>query len=227
MNDRQPVEALIFDFDGLIVETEMPLFEAWQHTYAAFGHELILEEYVGCVGSDFGGWDPKRNLEQLTGEPIEWDHWDRERNNLAHEIINTKGPMDGVVELLEAAEKAGIPCAVASSSSRRWVEGHLDRIGLLHIMKLTRCRDDVEAPKPSPELFVEAAKGLGVDPKNTIVFEDSLHGLNAAILAGNPCVIVPNPVTTHLEFEGAAARVESMVEVTIEWLETVPRPLPA
>ena len=151
MTKRHPVEALIFDFDGLILDTEVPIFEAWQQNYAAFGHDLILEEYAGCVGTDFGGWDPKKNLEKLTGEPIDWKEWDEQREDFAHGIANELGPMAGVVELLEAAERAGIPCAVASSSNRRWVEGHLDRIGLLEIMKLTRCIDDVAEPKPSPE----------------------------------------------------------------------------
>ncbi|NNE91913.1 MAG: HAD family hydrolase [Verrucomicrobiales bacterium] len=218
-----PVQALIFDFDGLIVDTEVPLFEAWQENYAAYGHDLRLEDYAGCIGTDFSGWDPKSNLENLTGGPVDWDHWDTERERHAHEKIEQLGPLPGVGELLHEAEAAGIPCAVASSSSRGWVERNLHRIGLFEKVKLTRCRDDVSAIKPDPELFQTTAEKLGVPPENAVVLEDSLNGLRAAISAGNPCVVVPNRITAHLEFEGAAARVSSMEEVSVqklpEWIQ--------
>ncbi len=213
--------ALIFDFDGLIVDTEVPIFEAWQTDYAGFGHELRLEDYVGCVGSDFNGFDPQKHLEKLTGREIEWPELDSAREKRAHDAVDQLGPMAGVVALLDDAASAGIPCAVASSSPRSWVERHLDRIGLLDRFVLTRTIDDVSAPKPSPELFQAAAAGLGVTPGEAVVFEDSLNGLKASISAGSPCVVVPNQITALLDFAGAARRVNSLEEVSIPWLREI------
>lgn len=213
----QSVRALIFDFDGLILDTEVPIYEAWSENYAAHGHELALEDYVGCVGSDFHRFDPKLHLEGLAGEPIDWNHWDERRERRALEIVNSLvDPMPGVLEILNQATAAGLPCAVASSSPRSWVEPHLERIGLRDFFRLTRCVDDVERPKPSPELFLTAAEGLGIFPANSLVFEDSLNGLIAATAAGMRCVSVPNPVTAGLDFTGCALLLDSLAALNLD-----------
>ncbi|MCL4108429.1 UNVERIFIED_CONTAM: hypothetical protein GTU68_046122 [Idotea baltica] len=211
-------KALVFDFDGLIVDTEVPIFEAWQVDYAEFGQELRLEDYLGCVGSDSAGFDPHLNLEQLTGQTIDGAKMEHARELRIHDAVDMLGPMPGVIALLDEARAAGIRCAVASSSPRSWVERHLNRIELMDRFEFTRTVDDVTAPKPSPELFLAAAEGLGVEPHEAIVFEDSLNGLNASIAAGSPCVIVPNRLTALLDFKGATRRVKTMEEVTISWL---------
>ena len=213
--------ALILDFDGLIVDTEVPIFESWQTDFADFGHELNLEEYVGCVGSDLNGFDPHSHLEELTGKTINRAELEEAREDRIHAAVDQLGPMDGVREVLEEAHEEGIPCAVASSSPRSWVEKHLDRIGFMKHFVLTRTIDDVSAPKPSPELFLAAAAGLDVDPEEAIVFEDSLNGLRASVSAGSPCVVVPNQITTHLEFTEATRRVDSMEHVSVPWLRNI------
>lgn len=211
-----PVRALIFDFDGLILDTEVPVYQAWQENYAAHGQHLPLEIYVGCVGSDFQRFDPKMHLESLTGEPIDWNHWDVARERRALEIVNSlTEAMPGVPLRLKEAGELALPCAVASSSPRSWVEPHLERIGLRHHFALTRCVDDVSRPKPSPELFLAAAEGLGVDPAEALVFEDSLNGLIAARAAGMRCVSVPNRVTAELDFTGCALKIGSLDEMTL------------
>ena len=208
-------EAILFDFDGLILDTEVPIYEAWRENFLAFGHELPLAVYAACVGSNFGAFNPKSHLESLTGSAIDWSNWDstRERDALARTHLLDLFP--GILALLDEADAAGIPCAVASSSSRDWVEGHLDRLGILHRFTLTRCIDDVRAPKPAPDLFLAAAKGLDLDPAKAVVLEDSLNGLRAAVAAGIACVIVPNRITAHLEFAGAAAVIESLEGITL------------
>lgn len=195
---------LIFDFDGLIMDTEVPVYEAWKDNFAAYGQELPLELYVGCVGSNFGSFDPRLHLESLTSETVDWKSWEMRREEKAHALVEELGPMPGVVEILEEAREAGIPCAVASSSPRCWVDRHLERVGLFDYFELTRCVDDVSAPKPSPELFLSAAEGLGIETSQNLVLEDSLNGLRAAMAAGIPCLAVPNLITQHLDFSGAA-----------------------
>lgn len=214
-------EAIIFDFDGLILDTEVPIYEAWRENFLAFGHDLSLEVYAACVGSNFGAFDPKSHLETLTGKVIDWSDWDstRERDALAR--THRLDPFPGILALLDDADAAGIPCAVASSSPRDWVEGHLDRLGILPRFVLTRCIDDVRAPKPAPDLFLAAARGLDMDPAKALVLEDSLNGLRAAIAARIACVIVPNRITAHLEFAGAAAVLDSLEGMTLAGLSGI------
>lgn len=212
-----PVRALIFDFDGLILDTEVPIYEAWRENYAHHGQDLALADYTGCVGSDFHRFDPKLHLENLTGEKIDWDAWDEKRERRALEIVNSlMTPLPGVADLLSQARAVRMPCAVASSSPRSWVEPHLERIRLRDFFLLTRCVDDVQKPKPSPELFLAAAEGLQVPTAQCLVFEDSLNGLLAAQAAGMRCVSVPNQVTAGLDFTGCALKLESLAAMTLE-----------
>lgn len=210
-----PIRALLFDFDGLILDTEFPIYEAWREDYLAHGHDLPLEVYAACVGSDFNRFDPKSHLESLVGRTIDWPDRDLWRECNALERVKQLPPLPGVVALLDAASSLGLPCAVASSSPRSWVEGHLGRLGLLHRFRLTRCIDDVAAPKPSPDLFLAAAAGLGVAPSEALVLEDSRNGLLAAKAAGCPCIVVPNRVTAHLDFEGALMILASLEEIDL------------
>lgn len=210
-----PIRALLFDFDGLILDTEFPIYEAWREDYLAHGHELPLEVYAACVGSDFNRFDPKSHLESLVGSVIDWPERDLWRERNALERVKQLSPLPGVVALLDAASSLGLPCAVASSSPRSWVEGHLRRLGLLDRFQLTRCIDDVAAPKPAPDLFLAAAAGLGVVPAQALVLEDSRNGLLAATAAGCPCIVVPNRVTAHLDFDGALRVLTSLEEIDL------------
>ena len=197
-------EALIFDFDGLILDTEVPIYEAWRENFLAHGHDLDLETYAQCVGSNFGRFDPKQHLEFLVGSTIEWSELDEKRERDALDRTRQLAPFPGVVPLLQEANAAGVPCIVASSSPRGWVEGHLNRLGLMHLFVGTRCVDDVENPKPSPDLFLAAAEFVSVEPGRAVVLEDSSNGLKASLAAGVPCVVIPNRITSHHKFEGAA-----------------------
>jgi len=215
--------ALIFDFDGLLLDTEVPVYEAWRENYLAHGCELPIETYAACVGSDFGGFDPKSHLEAQSALPIDWEHWDPLRERLALEGARRLGPMPGVLALLDAAAERGIPCAVASSSPRSWVEGHLERLDLLPRFAATRCLDDVAAPKPAPDLFLAALEALGVAAREALVLEDSLNGLRAARAAGIACVVVPNRITSHLAFDGAAAVLASLDDAPLAALAAILR----
>ncbi|MDF1656594.1 MAG: HAD-IA family hydrolase [Verrucomicrobiales bacterium] len=214
-------EALIFDFDGLILDTEVPVYEAWRQNYEAHDQTLPLETYVNCVGSDFNRFDPKAHLETLTNAAIDWSHWDPRREQIARDQTLGLTPFPGIIDLLEEASASQVPCIVASSSPRSWVEGHLDRLGLQHYFEATRCLDDVAAPKPSPDLFIAAAEALSIHPDKAIVLEDSLNGLNAAKAAGIDCVIVPNRITASLDFTGAAAVLPTLEGVSIRQLASI------
>ncbi len=204
------MHALIFDFDGLIVDTESAIYEAWRELYLHHGHDLPLATYVQCVGSTFGHYDPMAALEQLTGGPVNWSEVLPRKDERIRELQHGLDTLPGVRELLLAADRAGIPCAVASSSQSTHVGGWLERTGIRDAFTVIRTRDDVKHAKPAPDLFLAAAEALGLPPCRTLVLEDSANGLRAARAAEAPCVIVPSPVTRGSDFSGAAAVIETL-----------------
>ncbi len=212
------MRAIVFDFDGLIVDTESAIYVAWREIYLHHGHDLPLETYVQCVGSTFGHYDPMAALEELTGGPVKWDEVLPRKDERIRELQQGLGTLPGVRELLLAADRAGIPCAVASSSQNSHVFSWLDRVGLRDAFSLIRTRDNVRQAKPSPDLFLAAAEGLSLAPGETLVLEDSANGLRAARAAGAPCVIVPSPVTRGSDFSGAAGMLETLAGVELDHL---------
>lgn len=209
---------LIFDFDGLILDTEMPIFVAWRECYEDHGHELALETYRQCVGTDFHGYHPGTELETFTGRKLDWTALDLARRERVAELLEDAEPMPGVQQLLTEAREAGVACAVASSSSKDWVPPWLEKLELHHFFEHVVTVDLVKRPKPSPELFQLAGERLGLAPDEILVFEDSLNGLKAAQAAGMRCVIVPCEVTRSLVFDGAAHRIESFTETSLQQL---------
>lgn len=214
-----PVRALIFDFDGLILDTESAIFESWRELYAAHGHVLTVEHFSQCIGSDFSAaCDPMRDLEQLTGRTFDWDAEDAAREARVRALLEQARELPGVRERLEEAGALGVPCSVASSSSHRWVNGWLERLELRSHFANLSTRDHVQRIKPEPDLFLHAVEQLGVAPEEAVIFEDSLNGLRAARAAGIRCVVVPGPMTSHLDFEGAWRRLGSLEEVSVAGL---------
>lgn len=217
------LRALVFDFDGLIVDTESAIYDAWRDLYLSHGHDLPLATYVQCVGSVFGHYDPMAALESLLGGPVDWDTHLPMKDARIREGQTSLDTLPGVRELLAECRAAGLPCVVASSSQRTHVCGWLERTGLTSCFQFIRSRDDVERAKPFPDLFLSAAEGLNLRPEETLVLEDSLNGLRAATAAGAPCVIVPSPVTKGSDFSGAAAILETLHSVTINELSKTHR----
>ena len=192
--------AILFDFDGVIVDTEMAIFQTWRRTFLAHGHDLPLDLYTRCIGSDFDTWSPKAHLEELTGLGFDWHQLDAARQIEIRRNLDGHGPMPGAAELLESLARRDVTRAVVSSSSHQWVDGWLERIGLARHMPLTICRGDATRIKPAPDLFLEAARQLDVPPTDCLVIEDSANGLLAATAAGMTTWIVPNDVTRGLDF---------------------------
>jgi putative hydrolase of the HAD superfamily len=204
------MKAIIFDFDGLIMDTETATFEAWREIYAEHGQPLTIETWAQCVGSDFGDYDPKRELEKLTGQTFDWDVINAERRERVMTILSTYDALPGVRDRLQEAEVHGIYRAVASSSPRWWVEHWLKHLGLLDAFQNITCLEDTGKVKPHPSLFQHAAAKLGSKPDDIVVLEDSLNGLRAARSAEMRCVVVPCAVTQHLDFDGAWRQFDSL-----------------
>jgi len=192
--------AVLFDFDGVLVDTEWAIYQSWRRVFEDHGHDLPLELYTRCIGSDFATWSAKTHLEELTGLAFDWHDLDARRQEEILRDLTDEGPMAGAVEWLEKLTLAQVPCAVVSSSSHHWVDGWLEKTGLVGYFSTVVCRGDAPRIKPAPDLFLEAAKRLGLAPADCLVIEDSLNGVIAAQAAGMPVWAVPNRVTGGLDF---------------------------
>lgn len=213
--------AVLFDFDGVLVDTEWAIYQAWLRTFETHGHDLPLEIYTRCIGSDFATWSPKTHLEDLSGMAFDWHDLDARRQEEIMRDLKHQGPMLGVVALLDQLAASGIRCAVVSSSSHAWVDGWLERLAISHRFETVVCRGDALRIKPAPDLYQEAAKRLGLPPDQCLVIEDSLNGAKAAIAAEMTVWIVPNRVTIGLDF-AVADRVFTSLEGLAAALNTPP-----
>ena len=220
LRTMKTLEALIFDFDGLILDTETPEFDVLNEIYAEYDAELSIEKWGQIIGgSGAVDFDPVADLEQLTGVSIDrqpvMDRWRAE----ADARIAANSVLPGVLNLLDDAQSRGLKLAVASSSQHWWVDTHLTRLGLFDRFQHVICADDVTLTKPSPELFLLAQSKLNVRVDRAIIFEDSPNGVKAANAAGIPVVAIPNPVTKQLTFSGENLRLESMAEFSlVKWM---------
>jgi HAD superfamily hydrolase (TIGR01509 family) len=205
-------QSVIFDFDGILVDTEWAIYQAWKRTFEAHGQRLPLDIYTRCIGSDFATWSPKTHLEELTGHAFDWHDLDTRRQHEIEAELTHEGPMHGAIEFLEFLQNAQIPTAVASSSSRHWVDGWLNRLDLAKNFHAVVCRGDAPRIKPAPDLFLEAAKQLSTAPEHCLVIEDSMNGLKAAKAAGMHTWIIPNRVTDCLDFPSADQIFRSLAE---------------
>jgi HAD superfamily hydrolase (TIGR01509 family) len=206
--------AVVFDFDGLILDTEWPLFVAWQETYRRHGGELTADDWADIVGTI--GHDPTEALATVATEPFDPDvvresTWERARELIAGEVV-----LPGIETWLADAARLGLGVAVASSGSMEWVEGHLHRLELRHHFHAVRCHGEDLAAKPAPDLYLAATAALGVAPNEAIAVEDSPTGIAAAKAAGLCCVAVPNRLTAHRDLSAADVVVPSLADLALE-----------
>lgn len=166
------LQAIVFDFDGTILDTETPDFQTWQEIYRRYGVELPLDVWLQCVGGGTGEFDPGDYLEESLGREIDRTKLRKVRREQFLERVQAQPLMAGVVELIAAAERKGLKLAVASSSDRKWVASHLQRLALRGHFAAVVTAEDVERVKPDPALFRLAAQRLEVAPSNTVAIED-------------------------------------------------------
>jgi HAD superfamily hydrolase (TIGR01509 family) len=209
------IRALVFDFDGLIVETEEPIFRAWQRIYREHGQELPLERWVTIIGTASGPFDPVRDLGERVGRPLERSAFEVLERRYYQEATAMQTLMPGVSEYLKDARRLGLGVGIASSSSRAWVVGHLERFGQVEGFDAIVCRDDVTRTKPHPDLYLTAVKRLGVTAAEALALEDSSHGILAAKAAGLRCVAIPTVMTAGLDFSRADLRIPSLGAVPL------------
>jgi HAD superfamily hydrolase (TIGR01509 family) len=208
------IAALIFDFDGLLVDTETPAFNSWLPIYAEYGQVLPLELWKDALGTSHG-FDALAHLAALIGQPLDREAL-RIRRLASKQALSAAQPLlPGAQVLLEQARALDLPCALASSSDRAWIDHWLSLHNIVSYFSCIRTAEDVARTKPSPELFLSAAACLGVQPAACLVFEDSPNGILAARAAGMRCVAVPGAITRQLVLPTADLVLESLGSVPL------------
>jgi len=208
-----PVRAFLFDFDGLIVDTEVPSRAGWEHVYREHGQELPPEKWALVVGT-VGAWDPLAHLEELVGEPLERERITERRREHELALADAEDLRPGILEYFAAARQRGLRRAIVSSASRWWIDMHLERLEqAVGWDAIVTADGDTARAKPSPELYLEALERLGVAAEEAVAFEDSPNGVRAAKAAGIFCVAVPNEVTRGLGLDEADVVVDSLADL--------------
>ena len=208
-------EALIFDLDGTIVDTETPEFEAIRAVWTDHGLEYTVAQFERVIGTATGAHHWIDELDHLVDGNV-----DRSLAVATHRTVHSRmtaelQPRDGIVALIEQAALAGVPMAVASNSPRWWVQARVEAIGLAAHFACIVSIDDSSAPKPDPAPFREACAALGADPRRSVAFEDSSTGVRSARAAGLYVVACAGPLTLGHDLSGAHRVIGSHAEVTL------------
>ena len=204
------VRALIFDFDGLILDTESSLFEAWREIYREYGLEIPLDAWAQMLGQSSDPPEAYDFLEAMIDEELDREDLKERRIMRELDILQDQSALPGVRELICEAKEQGLVLAVASSSEHAWVDYHLERLELMGSFDVVICADDVPATKPAPDLYIRALNDLGLSSQDAIALEDSEHGVHAAHAAGLVCIAVPNAITKSASFDQAQIILESL-----------------
>lgn len=208
------IKGIIFDFDGLILDTETHHFRILQEMFGEHGTEMPIERWQQEIGTQ-SGFSTFGYLQEQIGREIDQEGLKRELEERFHSTLAEEGARDGVEDYLKRAKELGLKIGLASSSDYEWVSKYLRNLGLFDYFECIKTSDDVEKVKPDPALYLQAARCLGLQPEQCLVFEDSANGALAAKRAGMGCVIVPNAVTHTMDFCEVEHRLDSMADMPL------------
>ncbi|REE78729.1 HAD superfamily hydrolase (TIGR01509 family)/HAD superfamily hydrolase (TIGR01549 family) [Paenibacillus taihuensis] len=212
------IKAIIFDFDGTLMDTETCGYEAFCKVYKHYGQELALEKWAICIGTVNAPFDPYTHLQELAGKPLDRAELVEQFERLHEEELQGTTLRPGVVGILDEAKRLGLRIGLASSSDRKWINRHLQQQGIAEYFEVICTRDDVLKAKPDPALYLLALERLGLKADEAVAVEDSLNGLTAAKLAGLKAIAVPNPVTAQMNLSQADVMLDGFEGVSLDEL---------
>ncbi len=212
------IQALIFDFDGLILDTELPAYRSWQEILEEYGCHLPLALWATRIGTNASPFDALDFLEAQIGRPVDRESLRHRRERRRAELIRKESLRPGIEFYLADAHRMGLQLAVASSSPRAFVTAQLERLGLLDRFSCIKCAEDVAVTKPDPALYQAVLDTLGIQPCQAIALEDSPNGVLAAWRSGIFCVAVPNSLTAQLTIAHASLTVPSLADLPFKEL---------
>ncbi|MGD0750584.1 MAG: HAD-IA family hydrolase [Anaerolineales bacterium] len=211
------IKALIFDFDGLIMDTESPAVDGWKAIYAEYGQEFPLQTWIhAVVGVSDAKFDAAAYLAAMTGQTLDLEALRNRALTYRLQVQSKLSSLPGVNDYIKTAHRLGLRLAMASSSGRARLEGYLHQLGLFDDFDVIVCREDVQHIKPYPDLFLKALDLLKLRTDELLVFEDSQNGILAANRAGMRVVAVPNPITAQDTHEGASLLLTSLADLPLE-----------
>lgn len=196
------IEAIVFDFDGLLMDTETTLLECWQYEWRQHGLELDQTTFFADHGGDITA-ERYRQLAAAVGPGYDYESSHARRTAYRQQLHDELGLCDGIEAWLTQAHEADLRCAIASSSPEHWVTGMLRRINRIGAFTTLATGDEVPAVKPAPDVYLLALERLGLDPAEAIAVEDTPHGVAAAKAAGLACIAIPNPFASPTRFAQA------------------------
>ncbi|HTQ29567.1 MAG TPA: HAD-IA family hydrolase [Opitutaceae bacterium] len=206
------IRALVFDFDGLIFDTETPLIEAFAEVHRKRNMPFDRAKFTRAVGTIEPDFDPWKAF----GPTAPRSELETERLRINQERLEEQKVLPGVVELINEARQRGLQLAIASNSGSAHVTGYLKYLGLFEKFDFLSCRDaDDTPPKPAPDLYLAVLKKLKVNGEEALAFEDSSAGITSARMAGFWCVAVPNESTREQDFAWAHLRLDSLADQTL------------
>jgi len=216
----------IFDFDGLILDTETAEYQSWKELFNTHHLDLPFTDWSLAIGTSNKVFDVYACFEKQIGKTNHLDQIYRRREERYHKLVGSLSPFPGILDLLIEAHSIGIKVALASSSTQDWVVPHLERLGMLPFFDSIHTQEEVEEVKPCPDLYLHAVKALGMQAKEAVAFEDSPNGIRAAKDAGVYCVAIPNPITSVLDLGQADIILPSLKNMTVSkingMLEKIP-----
>jgi HAD superfamily hydrolase (TIGR01509 family) len=212
------IKALLFDFDGLILDTETPEYQAWQAIYRENGFELPHDQWAEIIGgAGLSSFDAAEHLAILSQGQLDSISLRDRFLSESHALIHSQPILPGVMDYIHDAKRLGLKLAIVSSSAHSWVDTHAKRLGIFDHFDAVICGDEVGPgrTKPYPDLFLLALDQLQVRKEAAVVFEDSPNGVKAANQAGIFVVAVPNPLTSMLSIEGANLKIDSLHDLSL------------
>jgi len=212
------IDAIVFDFDGVIIDTEKARYDAWQAVFSIYNQQLPLVEWVKNLGRASYVADPYVILEKLSGLILPENEIRALAKKFELEFVADLEPLPGIVKLLKKAKTLNIPCAIASSSTRHWVSGHIKRMNLDTYFQTLVCREDTKTHKPLPEPYLTAVSRMNCEPSDCIAIEDAPLGIQSATSAGLRCVAVGCSLTRQLDLSKATWLYESLEEFDLKKL---------
>lgn len=212
------IKGIIFDFDGLICDTETPELRAWEALFADFGFSFPFERYQKTIGAVHNDDSPLIFLEEMLKHPVDRDDVKEKFIIFRNKLIELEPIRPGILNYLNAARSAGLKIGLASSSPRSWIDFHLKKLSITDSFDCIKTCNDVSKTKPDPELYMRVLECLNLQPHEVIAFEDSLNGMESAKNAGIYVAVCPNEVTRIFDFKSADLVVTSLEEMPLDEL---------
>jgi HAD superfamily hydrolase (TIGR01509 family) len=212
------INTIIFDFDGIIIDTESTEYESWREIFIEYNLHLDFDIWADLIGRPRGSVNMYDYLEQQCGYSIDKEKINSRRLARNRELNNKLELLPGINDYMTEAKNGHMNLAVVSSSDRNWVLEHLSRLKIMEEFDLIVCEEDTKLHKPNPEPYLYLLNKLEIKPANAIAIEDSPNGVKAAISAGVFCVAIPNEITKRLDLSMADLQIESLSQISLDSL---------